>query len=236
MIEKSGGTTEMAEIFDDWPERYDQWFETPMGRLIREYESKLILEMLRPVQGEKILDVGCGTGIFTSDVLTAGADVVGVELSLPMLLWAQKNLKGHAFLTVQGDMRNLPFADNTFEKTISVTAIEFIQDARRAVSELFRVTKPKGPIVVATLNSLSPWATRRRARGRKGHALFKHAFFRSPEEIRTLSPVECLVQTAIHFQKHDDPEQAKKAESNGESKGLATGAFLVARWEKPEPA
>lgn len=226
----------MAEIFDGWPEKYDQWFETPMGRLIRKYESKLILEMLRPGQGEKILDVGCGTGIFTFDVLGAGADVVGVELSLPMLLWARKKLKGRTFRTVQGDMRNLPFADNAFEKTISVTAIEFIQDARSAVRELFRVTKPRGPIVVATLNSLSPWASRRRAEGKKGHALFKHAFFRSPEDISTLSPVDCVIKTAIHFQKHDAPEQAKKVERNGESKDLSTGAFLVARWEKPDPA
>jgi ubiquinone/menaquinone biosynthesis C-methylase UbiE len=137
---------------------------------------------------------------------------------------------------VQGDMRNLPFADNVFEKTISVTAIEFVQDARSAVSELFRVTKPRGHIVVATLNSLSPWATRRKAEGEKRHSIFKHAFFRSPEEISALSPVECVIKTAIHFQKHDSPEQAKKVESNGESKGMNTGAFLVARWEKPEQA
>lgn len=226
----------MPEIFDDWPEMYGQWFETPIGRLVREYESKLVLEMLRPGQGEKILDVGCGTGIFTFDVLAAGADVVGLELSLPMLLWARKKLKRHAFRMVQGDMRNLPFADNAFEKAISVTAIEFIQDARSAVSELFRVTKPRGHIVVATLNSFSPWATRRKAEGKKGHSLFKHVFFRSPEEISALSPVECVIKTAIHFQKHDDPEQAKEVESNGESKGLATGAFLVARWDKPDQA
>ena len=136
----------------------------------------------------------------------------------------------------QGDIRNLPFADNAFEKTISVTAIEFIQDARSAVNELFRVTKPRGRIVVATLNSLSPWATRRKAEGEKRHSIFKHAFFRSPEEISALSPVECVIKTAIHFQKHDSPEQAKKVESTGESKGLATGAFLVARWDKPEQA
>ena len=39
--------------------------------------------------------------------------------------------------------------------------------------------------------------------------------------------------TAIHFQKDDDPEQAKKIEKNGQSKGLETEAFEVARWEKP---
>ena len=167
---------------------------------------------------------------------SAGADVVGIELSLPMLQWARKKLRWHTFRMVQGDMRKLPFADNVFEKTISVTAIEFIQDARNAVSELFRVTEPSGRIVVATLNSLSPWATRREAEGEKGHSVFKHAFFRSPEEISALSPVECLIKTAIHFQKHDDPEQAKKVVSNGESKGLATGAFLVARWDKPDQA
>jgi ubiquinone/menaquinone biosynthesis C-methylase UbiE len=233
-IETGGGTIDMPEIFDDWPERYEQWFETPIGKLIREYESELILEMLRPGRGEKILDVGCGTGIFTLDVLAAGADVVGIELSLPMLLWARKKLKWHAFRMVQGDMRNLPFPNSTFEKTISVTAIEFIQDARSAVSELFRVTKPRGCIVVATLNRLSPWATRRKAEGEKGHSLFKHAFFRSPKEISALSTVECVIKTAIHFQKHDDPEQAKKVERNAESKGLVTGAFLVARWDKPD--
>jgi ubiquinone/menaquinone biosynthesis C-methylase UbiE len=235
-IETGGGTIEMPEIFNGWPERYDQWFETPIGTLIREYESKLILEMLRPGRGEKILDVGCGTGIFTLDFLAAGADVVGLELSLPMILWAGKKLKRHAFRMVQGDMRNLPFADSAFEKTISVTAIEFIKDARGAVSELFRVTKPRGPIVVATLNRLSPWATRREAEGKKGHSLFRHAFFRSPKEISALSPVECIIKTAIHFQKHDDPEQAKKVERNAESKGLGTGAFLVARWDKPDQA
>ena len=46
----------MTEIFDDWPEKYDQWFETPIGRLVKKYESELVLEMLRPERGERILD------------------------------------------------------------------------------------------------------------------------------------------------------------------------------------
>ena len=37
--------TAMVEIFDGWPEKYDQWFENPIGRLVREYESRLLLEM-----------------------------------------------------------------------------------------------------------------------------------------------------------------------------------------------
>jgi len=51
--------------------------------------------------------------------------------------------------------------------------------------------------------------------------------------INALSPVEGVTKTAIHFQKHDDPEQVEKIERNGQIQGLNTGAFLVAGWEKP---
>jgi len=222
----------MAEIFDDWPEKYDQWFETPIGSLVRQYESRLLLEMTHPVRGERILDVGCGTGIFTVALLNAGARVTGLELSLPMLRRAGQKTSGLPFHMVQGDMRGLPFADRSFDKALSVTAIEFVEDARVAVAELFRVTRPGGIIVVACLNSRSPWAVRRKAAAKEGHSIFRHARFRSPEEMASLAPVPALVRTAVHFQKHDDPERAKGIERNGEGQGLDTGAFLVVRWEK----
>jgi ubiquinone/menaquinone biosynthesis C-methylase UbiE len=220
-------------LFDKWPERYDQWFTTPIGKLIKKYESQLVMEMLRPGRGEKILDAGCGTGIFTRDMLVAGAQILGLELSLPMLLRAGNKLQEYPFCMVRSDMRILPFYDNTFDKAVSVTAIEFIEDARGAVRELFRVTNSGGCIVVATLNSLSPWATRRREAGKKGHPIFKQVIFRSLEEIRTLSPVEGIIKTAIHFQKHDAPDRAIKSEKKGQSQGLNTGAFILARWQKP---
>ena len=224
----------MTQIFDDWPEIYDLWFETPLGRLIKGYESKLLLEMLKPQPGELILDAGCGTGIFTADIVETGARVVGLELALAMLRRALTKFPGQTFQPVIGDMRYLPFADDSFQKTISITAIEFIQDAKTAVGELFRVTKPKGYIVVATLNSLSPWAQQRKAAAQKGHSLFKHAIFRSPDEIKRLSPVESIVQTAIFFDRNDDPKIASEIEKADSEKGSNTGAFLAARWIKPE--
>jgi hypothetical protein len=51
--------------------------------------------------------------------------------------------------------------------------------------------------------------------------------------MKVLSPVECTIQTAIHFKKGDDPDTAHKIEEKGIKGGLDTGAFLVARWEKP---
>ena len=134
---------------------------------------------------------------------------------------------------IQGDMNHLPFEDRVFDKALSVTAIEFIKDAGHAVDELFRVTKPGGSIVVATLNSLSPWAEHRKRSGKEGHPIFREVVFRSPEEMRRLSKIEGVQKSAIHFQKEDDPKRAKEKEAMGRSRGRDTGAFLVSCWTKP---
>jgi len=223
----------MTEIFDDWPERYDRWFQTPIGRLVKSVEEGLILRMLSPQSGDRILDAGCGTGVFTKGIIVAGAQLTGLELSRSMLRGALVHCGERHFKAVNGDMTHLPFRTDSFDKSVSVTAIEFIEDAKAAVDELFRITQPGGTIFVATLNALSPWAHRRKAAGKKGHPLFRHTIFRSPDEISALSKVECRIETAIHFAKNDDPETARRIESRGSGKGLKTGAFVAACWVKP---
>jgi len=224
---------ESSDFFAEWPEKYDEWFETPVGRLVREYEGRLLREMVIPEPNERILDVGCGTGVFTADLLDAGSRVTGLEISLPMLLSAGKKAAGRPFCMVRGDMRALPFAGNSFDKTVSVTAIEFLdEDAAGAVAEMFRVTRPGGLVVVASLNSLSPWAARRKASA-QNHPIFTHARFRSPAEMKELAPFPASVRTAVHFQKHEDPGRARKIESEGSAHGLDTGAFLAVCWKKP---
>ena len=223
---------ERARLFDEWPEEYDRWFTTPIGSLVKKYEAELLLDLLRPGRGEIILDAGCGTGVFTLDFLSLGSRVIGLDISLPMLIKARDKVKGYPFQMVLGDILNLPFQERSFDRVISVTALEFIEDAKGAIRELFRVTQKGGCIVVATLNSLSPWASRRKAEAMK-HTLFDKAIFRSPDELLSLASMNGVVRTAIHFQKEDDPESATEIEREGCEKGLNTGAFVAARWEKP---
>lgn len=223
---------ERVQLFDEWPEAYDRWFTTPIGSLVKKYEAQLILDLLKPKQGEIILDAGCGTGVFTLDILSMGSRVVGLDIAFPMLIQAGKKLKGYPFRMVLADMLNLPFSENSFDKVVSVTALEFIKDAKGAVEELFRVTKRGGCIVVATLNSLSPWASRRKAEAKERHTIFEKAIFRSPDELRSLASIEGVVKTAIHFQKEDEPERAVEIEREGQRKNLDTGAFVAVRWEK----
>jgi ubiquinone/menaquinone biosynthesis C-methylase UbiE len=219
------------QLFDDWPERYDRWFDTPVGKAVLEYELALVLDLLQPVRGERILDAGSGTGIFTREFLVRGADVVGLDISWAMLRWAKAKKEAIYHREVTADMALLPFADGVFDKTVSVTALEFIEDEKKAVAELFRVTKSGGSVVVATLNSLSPWARRRRESARQDHdSIFKRVFFRSPAQLLAATPVPGIVRTAVQFGKEDDPADLNRIELAGQ--GRETGAFLAARWEK----
>jgi ubiquinone/menaquinone biosynthesis C-methylase UbiE len=221
------------ELFDEWPERYNQWFMTPIGKLIKKIESDLIKDLSDPFQGETILDAGCGTGIFTVDFLATAVKIVGLDISVPMLNLAIKKTNGDKFSAVRGDMTYLPFKDNSFDNTISITALEFIADAKSAISELFRVTRPGGYVVVATLNSLSPWATRRKRKIEMGQKhILEKAFFRSPKELLDCTAYSGFTKTVIHFQKDDDPDRAIQIEQIGQFKGLDTGAFVAARWQK----
>ena len=219
-------------IFDEWPTQYDQWFETPIGSLVKAFENALLLDLLAPRPGEVILDAGCGTGVFTREILGAKSTVIGLDISRPMLAVAGGKFAGLPFYPMVGDMMSLPFGDGVFDKTVSVTALEFLENGQGAVEELFRVTAKGGLIVVATLNSLSPWAARRKSSAEKGHSIFREAIFRSPDELGLLGPSGGMVKTAVHFEKNEDPKNAVRIEDEGRRKGLPTGAFMAARWEK----
>jgi ubiquinone/menaquinone biosynthesis C-methylase UbiE len=220
-------------LFDEWPEQYDRWFESPLGAVVKACELALIMELLVPRPGEVILDAGSGTGVFTLPMLRAGAAVVGLDLSLPMIRRAVRKCASLSFSAVVGDMAGLPFRDGSFDKTVSITALEFIEDAPRAVGELFRVTRRGGLVVVATLNSESPWADRRRHEAGRKKTIFSNAFFRSPREMLSLAPFPGVVRTAVHFEKGVDPAAAMGAEEEGRKRGAATGAFVAVRWRKP---
>jgi ubiquinone/menaquinone biosynthesis C-methylase UbiE len=225
--------TRNDELFDEWPEKYDQWFTTPLGSLIKRYEGELISGFLRPSFGETILDAGCGTGVFTAGILSSGSHVVGLDLSLPMLRLAERKFTEYPYHAVLGNMMILPFKDCSFDKVVSITALEFIPDAKRTVDELFRVAKNGGIIVVATLNSLSSWAVRRTEEGKRGHPIFNKAIFRSPDELRSLAEVDGIVRTAIHFHKEDDSNRAMEIERQGQVNGWNQGAFVAVSWQKP---
>jgi len=221
------------QLFDEWPEAYNQWFATPIGRLVKKYEQEMLLDMLRPAAGELLLDVGCGTGVFTGEIISTGAAVVGLDISRPMLGAARAKLAVDGrFNAVAGEMCRLPFGDGIFDKVYSMTAIEFVADPDLALAEFDRVTAVGGTVVVTTLNSLSPWARRRKKKADQGHSLFQNMTFRSPDDLRRLVPQAREIRTAIHFNKDDDPHEAVTIEERGKKDQRDTGACVAVSWVK----
>jgi ubiquinone/menaquinone biosynthesis C-methylase UbiE len=117
---------------------------------------KLVTEYLGDVTGLRILEVACGLGGFVRQMARAHARVTGCDFSIAALRAASKKLltSGGPPLAVliQGDAQNLPFADNSFDAVISCETIEHLPKVQTALSEMHRVTRPGGRLLLTTPN------------------------------------------------------------------------------------
>ena len=98
--------------------------------------------------GERVLDVGCGTGNAALVAAAAGAAVTGADTSPRLLDVARERVPGGEF--VLADAVELPFADGAFDAAVSVFGVIFARPAERAVAELARVVRPGGRVVITT--------------------------------------------------------------------------------------
>ena len=96
--------------------------------------------------GQRVLDVGCGTGVFLRAAADRGARVVGFDASEPLLAVARTRVP-EADLHV-GDMEALPFGDGGFDVVTGFCSFFFADDMTRALREAARVTKPGGTVLL----------------------------------------------------------------------------------------
>ena len=161
------------------PGDYDAWYDTPRGRWIGETEHELLLRLLEPRSGDRVVDVGCGTGWFTRRLAALpGLHVTGVDVDAEWLAFARSRDARSAYL--QADARALPFADGSVDRTVSVAALCFVADWHRALKEIARVTRSR--FVVGVLNRRSLlW----RAKGRDGGSgAYRGAYWHTTSELR----------------------------------------------------
>lgn len=145
------------------PADYDAWYDSPRGRWIGDTEFALLNALLAPKAGETLLDVGCGTGWFSRRFAAAGLTVTGLDNNAERLAYARGHAAGETYL--EADALALPFHDASFDTVVSVTALCFVPDWRRAMAEMARVARRR--MVLGLLNQTSLlWLDKGRAGGR----------------------------------------------------------------------
>jgi len=179
----------MGHVFDKkLATLYEAWQESPEGILLDRLSSELILRLLRPQKGERILDIGCGTGNHLLLFFRSGFDVAGLDASPYMLDIARSRLGDKASLKI-GRAEDLPFEDNEFDLATLIITLEFLDDPLEALREAGRVARNK--VFVGVLNSLSFGCMCKRF-----YALFHDSIFREAR-LFTLWGIKSCVRKAL---------------------------------------
>jgi SAM-dependent methyltransferase len=182
IMETEFSSKEKDKIYKGIRKRYKQvakkpdgLFKYPTGKAGLEalqYDAEIILALPETVvasycgvgnpftlgaisEGERILDIGCGSGvdtIFAAKMTGPTGKVVGIDLMPKMLLRAKENLTLANLDNVtyeEASAERLSFPDKNFDVVISNGAFNLVPDKAKALSEVFRVLKPGGRLMIA---------------------------------------------------------------------------------------
>jgi SAM-dependent methyltransferase len=145
-------------FFDAWSLVYDL---PPVQRAVYRPPHDAVLAALRTVPHDRVLDVGCGTGLLAARMRCElrGTQAIGCDFSVGMLRRARARDAGIPW--VQGDAGRLPFRDGAFEVVVSTEAFHWFPDPVGALREMRRVLRPRGHLLLGLVNprfALTGWA------------------------------------------------------------------------------
>jgi 2-polyprenyl-6-hydroxyphenyl methylase/3-demethylubiquinone-9 3-methyltransferase len=142
----------VAARFDDLRGRFKASVPADDARLVA------IRRALGPLDGLRVLDLGCGKGRFARRLAQGGAKVVGLDVSRGMLEAAA----GAGLPCLVASARRLPFPDRAFDAVVAVEVFEHLGAIGTALDEARRVLRPGGRLVLidknaGSLNARRPW-------------------------------------------------------------------------------
>ncbi|HHT9118146.1 MAG TPA: methyltransferase domain-containing protein, partial [Candidatus Hypogeohydataceae bacterium YC38] len=145
----------VKELFSRYAEGRDNTLASnPFWAYEDKVRQQAVFELLRPAPGERILEVGCGSGRDMILFSSKGARYVGLDYDYKIVGVAKKKLvkeKGMGTLTV-ADATELPFKDCSFDKVSCSEVLEHIPEYKKALKEINRVLRPGGKATLTLPN------------------------------------------------------------------------------------
>ncbi|MFT9598137.1 class I SAM-dependent methyltransferase [Mesobacillus sp.] len=228
-------------LFDRSAATYDSWCTTEIGSYVDNLEKNIIFQLSLPRKGEKALDLGCGTGIYSIWLARMGLNVSGVDISSNMLEIAKEKTIASSLNIdyVQSDIQKLPFDDETFDLIVANIVLEFVKDPEAVVNEAIRVLKKGGRFVCGFIGKESSWGEKYRIQGEeKTESVFANASFFSPDTAKKLYSLGTdKVQLGLFMTEADflNAEQADALEIEKRVVGSEKEAgYFAVRWVKGE--
>lgn len=139
---------DVTKGYEVWAETYDN-----IPNLLIEVEEPIVRSVLKKFRPGNALDAACGTGRYSEFLNSLGHKVIGVDLSPNMLFQARKN-RSKQINFLQGNLTKIPLKDESIDLAICALALAHLPNTDEALSELFRVVRSKGHIVISDIH---PW-------------------------------------------------------------------------------
>ena len=131
------------------------------------YDRPAVLELLGDVARLRVLDAGCGPGLYAEELLARGAEVIGFDASSAMVDLALARVGDRAEIAVARLDAPLPYPDDSVDVVLCALAIHYVADRHATFAEFHRVLRPGGAAVVSTQHPTTDWI-------RKGGSYFDH--------------------------------------------------------------
>lgn len=147
--------------------RYAPYYDWVFGPVFAR-GRRTAIDTLTPLAGKRVLEVGVGTGISLS-LYGPDVEIVGIDLSRPMLSVAQRRLRHGAFPSVLGlaemNAEALAFPADSFDAVVAMYVATVVPDPQRLFAEMWRVCRPGGSLLFLNHFASRQWALRAMEQG-----------------------------------------------------------------------
>jgi 2-polyprenyl-3-methyl-5-hydroxy-6-metoxy-1,4-benzoquinol methylase len=143
-------------VYDEFAEEYERHAVNAIYNA--HYDRPVVLELLGDVDGRRLLDAGCGPGLYSEELVRRGAEVTAVDTSAQQVALARRRLGESAVIRQHDLTRPMSWLDDaSFDLVLMALVLHHLDDRSVVLREAHRLLVPGGHLVVSTHHPMTDW-------------------------------------------------------------------------------